>query len=60
MAGYVKGSKNHYNIMIWNLLDISEKLKSPETPQEVKDELFIKQMKIADLMMKYFPDGQPK
>ena len=60
MAGYVKGSKEHHNILIWNLLDISEKLKSPEVSQEEKDELFIKQMKIADLMMRYFPNGQPR
>lgn len=60
MAGYVAGSKNHYNILIWNLLDISEKLKSSDVSQEEKDKLFVKQMKIADLMMRYFPDGQPK
>lgn len=60
MAGYVKGSKNHHQMLVWNLLDISEKLKSSDVSQEVKDKLFVEQMKITDQMMKYFPNGQPK
>ena len=60
MAGYVIGSKAHYEFLKEKLIDISTILKSFELNGEEKKELFVKQVQFMNQMEKYFPNGQPK
>lgn len=60
MAGYVKGSKAHYEFLINLLIDISGELKSTDVSLEEKTKLYLKQVKIMEHLDQYFPDGEPK
>lgn len=60
MAGYVIGSKAHYEFLKEKLIDISTILGSFELSEEEKKELFVKQVEFMNHMEKYFPNGQPK
>lgn len=60
MAGFVKGSKAHYRFLKARLLDVSDKLKSSDISQEVKDKLFVKQVELMEQLTEYFQDGEPK
>ena len=60
MAGYVIGSKAHYEFLKEKLIDISTIPKSFELNEEEKKELFVKQVQFMNQMEKYFPNGQPK
>lgn len=60
MAGYVIGSKAHYEFLKEKLIDISTILESFELSEEEKKEMFVKQVQFMNQLEKYFPDGQPK
>ena len=60
MAGYVIGSKAHYEFLKEKLIDISTILKSFELNEEEKKGLFVKQVQFMNQMEKYFSNGQPK
>ena len=60
MAGYVIGSKAHYEFLKEKLIDISTILQSFELNEEEKKELFVKQVQFMNHMEKYFPNVQPK
>ena len=61
MAGYVIGSKKHYEFLKGRLIDISDKLKTAKKYNlGDKSKLFIEEVNVMDQMLKYFPDGQPK
>lgn len=60
MAGYVIGSKAHYEFLKEKLIDISTILRSFELNDDEKTELFAKQVNFMNQMEKYFPNGQPK
>ena len=60
MAGYVIGSKAHYEFLKEKLIDISTILESFELSEDEKKELFVKQVEFMNQLEKYFPNGQPK
>lgn len=60
MAGYVIGSKSHYEFLKEKLIDISTILESFELSEDEKKELFVKQVEFMNQLEKYFPNGQPK
>lgn len=60
MAGYVIGSKAHYEFLKGKLIDISTILGSFKLSEEEKKDLFVKQVEFMNHMEKYFPNGQPK
>lgn len=60
MAGYVIGSKAHYEFLKERLLDISTILMSFELNEEEERELRVKRAEFINHMEKYFPNGQPK
>jgi len=60
MAGYVIGSKAHYDFLKEKLIDISTILGTFKLNEEEKKSLFIKQVEFMNQMEKYFPDGQPE
>lgn len=60
MAGYVIGSKAHYEFLKEKLIDISTILESFELNEEEKKDLFVKQVEFINQLEKYFPNGQPK
>lgn len=60
MAGYVIGSKAHYEFLKEKLIDISTILGSFKLSEEEKKDLFVKQVEFMNHMEKYFPNGQPK
>lgn len=60
MAGYVIGSKAHYDFLKEKLIDIGAILGAFNLSEEEKKELFVKQVQFMDQMEKYFPNGQPK
>lgn len=60
MAGYVIGSKAHYEFLKEKLIDISTILRSFELNDDEKTELFANQMNFMNQMEKYFHNGQPK
>lgn len=60
MAGYVIGSKAHYESLKEKLIDISTILQSFELNEDEKKELFAKQVQFMNHMEKYFPNGHPK
>lgn len=60
MAGYIIGSKSHYEFLKEKLIDISTILESFELSEDEKKELFVKQVEFMNQLEKYFPNGQPK
>lgn len=60
MAGYVIGSKAHYEFLKEKLIDISTIFESFELSEEEKKELFVKQVQFMNQLEKYFPNGQPR
>ena len=60
MAGYVIGSKAHYEFLKEKLIDISTILSAFNLSEEEKKGLFVKQVEFMNQMEKYFPNGQPK
>ena len=60
MAGYVVGSKAHYEFLKEKLIDISTILAAFNLSEEEKKELFVKQVQFMNHMEKYFPNGEPK
>jgi len=60
MAGYVKGSKAHYEFLKEKLLDISTILGTFKLNEDEKKELFVKQVQFMNQLEKYFPNGEPK
>ena len=60
MAGYVIGSKAHYDFLKEKLIGISTILGTFKLNEEEKKNLFIKQVEFMNQMEKYFPNGQPK
>lgn len=60
MAGYVVGSKAHYDFLKEKLIDIGAILRAFNLSEEEKKALFAKQVQFMDQMEKYFPNGQPK
>lgn len=60
MAGYVIGSKAHYEFLKEKLIDISTILESFELNEEEKKDLFVKQVEFINQLEKYFPNGQPE
>ena len=60
MAGYVIGSKAHYEFLKEKLIDISVIFKSFELNDEEKKGLYNKQVEFMNQMEKYFPNGEPE
>ena len=60
MAGYVIGSKAHYEFLKEKLIDVSTILGTFELNDEEKKELFVKQVQFMNQLEKYFPNGEPK
>ena len=60
MAGYVIGSKAHYEFLKEKLIDISTILGTFDLSEKEKKELFVKQVEFMNHIEKYFPNGQPK
>lgn len=60
MAGYVKGSKAHYEFLKEKLIDISTFLAAFNLSEEERKDLFIKQTQFMNQMEEYFPNGEPK
>lgn len=60
MAGYVIGSKAHYEFLKEKLIDVSTILQSFNLSDKEKKELFVKQVDFMNQIEKYFPNGQPE
>ena len=60
MAGYVIGSKAHYEFLKEKLIDIGTILTAFNLSEEEKKGLFVKQVEFMNHIEKYFPNGQPK
>ena len=60
MAGYVIGSKAHYEFLKEKLIDVSTILASFNLNDEERKELYTKQVQFMDHLEKYFPNGQPE
>ena len=56
MAGYVVGTQEWYDATRRRLLEISKKLRSPDTDQEEKNRLFIEQIHLIDNLEEYSTD----
>lgn len=53
MAGYVKGSQAWYDKSRRRLVEISKKLKSPETNRDDKKKLYNEQCCLIDELLEY-------
>ena len=60
MAGYVKGSKAHYEFLKEKLIDTSTILAAFNLNEEERKGLYIRQVEFMEQMEKYFPNGEPK
>ena len=61
MAGYVIGSKAHYEFLKGRLIEVSDKLKTAKKYNlGDKSKLFREEVDIMDQMLKYFPNGLSK
>lgn len=61
MAGYVIGSKKHYEFLKGRLIEVSDKLKTAKKYDLLdKSKLFHEEVDIMDQMLKYFPNGLTK
>ena len=56
MAGYVVGTQEWYDATRRRLLEISKKLRSPDTDQEEKNRLFIEQVHLIDNLEEHSTD----
>lgn len=56
MAGYVVGTQEWYDATRRRLLEISKKLRSPDTDQEEKNRLFKEQVHLIDNLEEYSTD----
>lgn len=56
MAGYVVGTQEWYDTTRRRLLEISKKLRSPDTDQEEKNRLFKEQVHLIDNLEEYSTD----
>lgn len=53
MAGYMKGSQAWYDESRRRLVEISKKLKSPETNRDDKEKLYDEQCCLIDELLEY-------
>ena len=60
MAGYIIGSKAHYEFLKEKLIDISTILESFELSDDEKKELFVKQVEFMNQLDEHFPNGEPE
>ena len=61
MAGYVIGSKAHYEFLKGQLIEISDKLKTAKKYNlGDKSKLFREEVDVMNQMLKYFPNGLSK
>lgn len=56
MAGYVVGTQEWYDATRRRLVDVSMKLRSPDTNQEEKNRLFKEQLDLIDGLEEYSTD----